>query len=242
MAKAKSRESQGQQALDEEVVQAQPRQGSGLSSKAASQRDRPTAESVPQEASSCSKASNDRSRSITEHPTTESIQAVKANGAIASAEAFVALVNQGIDCWYRAGQMLIAWRNTVPDCFKIITKANPWLSTSVLEMFVRIGNKTLYPKVLLLPPMLANRASKLDYSEQVKLVAQTPDAIRSNLKRPLRQRKYERSLSEKLPTVGYFKLVMSDGKVVAQETGAVRWAIPIVLDSESTCWVQLLKP
>lgn len=210
------------------------------------EENRGTSSKLHQVAVPISGAPNIRNGSSTANPNASGVQTIKANGSsIASAEAFVALVNQGIDCWYRAGQMLIAWRNTVPDCFKIITKANPWLSTSVLEMFVRIGNKTLHPKVLLLPPMLANRAAKLDYSEQVKLVSKTPDDIRRNLKRPTSSKNYmpqERSLSEKLPTVGYFTLTFRDGDVVAKECGAVRWAVPIVLDSENTCWVQLLKP
>lgn len=230
--------------MEERLVSAKSGQGKDVPCKMVSEANRRVGENVRQETSQYPKVSGNGIGGSPEHPNSTGIPSVKANGSpVASAEAFVALVNQGIDCWYQAGQMLVAWRKLVPDCFKLITKANPWLSTSVLEMFVRIGNKTLHPKVLLLPPMLANRAAKLDYSEQAKLVTNTPEAIRKNLKGPSKpNRPHERSLAEKLPTVGYFKLAFADGEVVAQETGEVRWAVPIVLDSGGECWVQLLKP
>lgn len=142
--------------------------------------------------------------------------------------------------------MLIAWRKVVPDCYQLITKSNPWLSVATLEMFERIGNRTLHPKVLLLPPMLAERASRLRYDEQENLVSQPEAVIRATLKptqKPFRTHATsKRGLADKLPTVGYFKLVFQNGQVVAQKAEANRWAIPIVLDGENSCIVQLLKP
>ncbi len=168
--------------------------------------------------------------------------------AKASAEAFVALINQGIECWYQAGRMLISWRRLEPDCYRLITVANPWLSVATLEMFERIGDKSLHPKVLLLPPMLAERASRLTYAEQAKLVNKPMLDIRKQLQESKHYTRSERhqtatKLSDKLPTVGHFRLTFENGKVTAQQIDARNlWGVPVVLDGDNSCIVQLLRP
>lgn len=139
--------------------------------------------------------------------------------------------------------MLVAWQKLVPECYYLITKSNPWISIETLEMFTRIGKMEIHPKILLLPPMLANRASHLSYAEQENLVSKPAAEIRKRLVPSQgRHREHERGLADKLPTVGYFQITMLPSGPIIVRIEESRWGAPIVLDRQGSCIVQLLKP
>jgi len=89
---------------------------------------------------------------------------------------FITFVESGIECWVLAGQKIVRLKKERPDVFKDIIRAAPWISTAVLESFHRIGEGSLSPKALLLPPRQAAIVAGLSRAEQDAVLA-WPDAL-----------------------------------------------------------------
>lgn len=174
---------------------------------------------------------------------------VKTAGITLSTDTFIDLVNQGIECWREAGALLVTWKKQEPSCFQLILNRAPWLSIATLEMFERIGNRQMHPKILLLPPAQAERATRLSYDEQESLCSGSLADASKKLKAHPKPRDYTpigiKKLSDKLPTVGFFEIRFAARETTIREvtfSSKAESAIPIVLDRDYTCTVQLLKP
>lgn len=90
----------------------------------------------------------------------------------AAIDTFIALVEQGIDAWKKAGHVLVQLVNkggvgTLMD----ITAKCPWLTANLLWQFYRIGTGEIYPKVLVIcrNAGVSRRLAVLPYSKQVEI-------------------------------------------------------------------------
>lgn len=66
----------------------------------------------------------------------------------ASIESFVALVQQGIDAWTKAGALLVEMLNSDPQLFAKIRAKYPDISLDTLTIFERIGRGMIYAPLL----------------------------------------------------------------------------------------------
>lgn len=82
---------------------------------------------------------------------------------------FCDLVQAGMDSWVEAGKLLIEIKRDNPNAFREITRAHAGISLETLHCFERLGNRELYPPLLLDGSMGARRLMKLPYEQQVRL-------------------------------------------------------------------------
>lgn len=164
-------------------------------------------------------------------------------------------MNRGISAWVAAGKFLTTWKKLEPRCFTLIIRDAPWISIATLEMFERIGNRSLFPRVLLLPPMLAERVSRLSYTEQEKMCAQPESTIRASVRsashvrhkdrgrdcrKTRTQSEVEHSHIANLPCAGYWKVLVKDGKASVCKCDETARSVPVVLDENNCVVLQVL--
>lgn len=81
---------------------------------------------------------------------------------------FADFVKQGIDAWTKAGELLVLLKATDSDICKKITERNPDLTPEILEGFIRIGNRQVYPPLLASGSTGASLLMKCSYAVQEK--------------------------------------------------------------------------
>lgn len=169
--------------------------------------------------------------------------------SISEIDEFAALIQRGIDSWVSAGKMLVKMRQQKFDIFLHIIAAHPWIELSALEMFCRIGEGKIHPRTLLLPPMLAEKVSRLPEPQQKEVLEKSPSEIkRMMLASNGRQNKggpklhQELGLSAKLPTAGFWKCTMDSGSLTFKKCEANERCIPVVLGIDNSFYIQVLDP
>jgi hypothetical protein len=95
-------------------------------------------------------------------------------------EAFVSALNAGVQQWETAGRILVSLRNNDDDAFKRINKAHPFITIETLEIFYHIGQRTIYPLIVLLPRHAFKALREMKYEQQVEL-CQKPIEIVSRM-------------------------------------------------------------
>lgn len=109
-------------------------------------------------------------------PTSPSVSASKRSPESSPQEgdsifAFLDYVQTGILLWVKAGQILVRLVEKDKGVFDKITAECPWMTTSLLWNFYRMGRRQLYPHVLILPSnaSLSRRIASLPYEMQQKV-------------------------------------------------------------------------
>ena len=82
---------------------------------------------------------------------------------------FFDLVSQGVSAFVRAGTLLCEIMKEDPDALREISRLNPMLNWDVLNSFLAIGERTLYPYLLLDTSAGAMALCELPYEQQEKL-------------------------------------------------------------------------
>lgn len=97
--------------------------------------------------------------------------AIRPKSAIASnyIDEFAGLIQSGINAWINAGQLLCDLITLDPNVFPKITQRVPWLTSDILGAFKRIGEKTLYPYLLLDASPASRKLSELPFALQSDL-------------------------------------------------------------------------
>lgn len=88
--------------------------------------------------------------------------AIKQNGV----NEFVALIEKGIECWMKAGEMYVRMLSEDPEMPDKIVQEYPSITKSILRRFEQLGNGTLHPKLLMSNCIGARCLRAMPYSEQ----------------------------------------------------------------------------
>lgn len=96
---------------------------------------------------------------------------------------FKTLVSGGVESFQKAGELICRMLKRDPKCFHKIIERSPWMTYELLNAFVQIGEKKLYPYVMLDQSPGARRISIFPYEEQKKLFTGTIEvvSIRNNV-------------------------------------------------------------
>jgi len=92
-------------------------------------------------------------------------------------EQFSHHINEGINSWVKAGQILVELVEDSKETYQEIMDIMPELSYDVLSRFEQIGRKQLYPKLLLSGSTGLRKLATLPYSEQVKYYEEPIDVV-----------------------------------------------------------------
>lgn len=82
---------------------------------------------------------------------------------------FCRLVQSGIDRWIEAGKLLCRAKEKDSSVLIQIMDRAPYLTSDILQAFLRIGEKKLYPYILLDASPASKKLSLLSYDRQVEL-------------------------------------------------------------------------
>jgi hypothetical protein len=100
--------------------------------------------------------------------------AVKQNDLIND---FVALIAQGIECWTKAGEIVV---RLVDDCgisIEQIAEQSKYLTEDIVAKFEQLGRKQLVPDLLVLDYPAVRYMAKLPYSEQRRVMGGAVDVL-----------------------------------------------------------------
>lgn len=87
-----------------------------------------------------------------------------------SARQFIEYIHQGIECWIKAGSLLVE-RTAVDDTFRDkIMEMCPEITEETLDNFERIGLKLVHPKLLISDCPGAKRLRKMSYNIQERYI------------------------------------------------------------------------
>lgn len=81
---------------------------------------------------------------------------------------FCKLVQDGIDCWKKAGEILVQMKAADPEIFDRLSESHSFLTREVLEGFERIGLGQIYAPLLADTSAGANMLLKCPYDVQEK--------------------------------------------------------------------------
>lgn len=81
---------------------------------------------------------------------------------------FCKLVQDGIDCWKKAGEILVQMKSADPEIFDRLSESHSFLTREVLEGFERIGLGQIYAPLLADTSAGANMLLKCPYEVQEK--------------------------------------------------------------------------
>jgi len=88
----------------------------------------------------------------------------------------VNLVNNGVESWIKAGELISKVIDNNPKCMiKLSLKTG--LSQSLLNALLRMGNKTLYPHLMLKDSLGYSRLEKCSYEAQEKYFSHPVDLL-----------------------------------------------------------------
>ena len=83
-------------------------------------------------------------------------------------EEIIGLINKGVECWFKAGQLVAKNMDEDPDFVDRICDQCPDLSAEVIYRFEQIGRQQLYPSLLLNDSPGIRRLRHLPYELQKK--------------------------------------------------------------------------
>jgi hypothetical protein len=113
---------------------------------------------------------------------------MKKNGQLAREEVtrFCDLIRAGIEMWVEAGALLVEMRKRDPEVHLRIMERNPMMTLEVLDAFERIGNRQIYPYLIVDASPGARLLAGLPYEQQqslyggkVDVVIKTADGLRT---------------------------------------------------------------
>lgn len=82
---------------------------------------------------------------------------------------FCSLIEMGIERWMEAGRLLSIYLSDDPDLFQKIRLRAPYMTNEILLAFKRIGEKKLYPYLLLDASPASKKLAVLSYNQQTEL-------------------------------------------------------------------------
>lgn len=97
--------------------------------------------------------------------------------SVSEIEQFASFVNDGINSWIKAGQLLVEMLDKDPHIFKIIRNKYPGISQEILLTFEGIGRKTIYPYLLIDQCPATRRLLTFDYDKQVSIYGTKIDVV-----------------------------------------------------------------
>jgi hypothetical protein len=111
-------------------------------------------------------------------------------------EGVIVLIEDGVKSWQIAGQMITIMRQKDPQCYAKIIALRPWLTASMLETMERIGDRRVYPYVLLEPARAGRWLLGYSYETQVDACTNGVDVLMYYKNgKPFKQKKMLKHLS-----------------------------------------------
>lgn len=95
---------------------------------------------------------------------------------------FVSLIANGIECWTKAGEIVV---RLVDDCdmtIEDIAGQSDYLTEDIVSKFEQLGRKQLVPDLLVLDYPAVRHITKLPYSEQKRVVNGTVEVLVTSTK------------------------------------------------------------
>lgn len=83
---------------------------------------------------------------------------------------FVSLVAQGIECWNKAGEIIVQLLDEHGMTIAEIAESSEFLTEDIVTRFEQLGRKQLFPRLLVADYPAAKYIIKLPYSEQKRVI------------------------------------------------------------------------
>jgi hypothetical protein len=93
---------------------------------------------------------------------------------------FVALVTQGIECWNKAGEIVVQLLDEQELTISEIAQTSEFLTEDIVTRFEQLGRKQLVPSLLVADYPAAKHLVRLPYSEQKRVVETSVDLLLCN--------------------------------------------------------------
>ena len=84
-------------------------------------------------------------------------------------EEFSTLITRGLEAWQRAGEVLCRLYDKDPTVLDQIVRDKPYLTSEILDRFLRVGRRQIFPELLVDGSPGAQRLMALPYDVQVQL-------------------------------------------------------------------------
>lgn len=101
---------------------------------------------------------------------------------------FCALVNEGMQAWVRAGELLNEMTRDDPLVIGRIVRDNPHLTREILESFQRIGRKEVLPILMVDGSPGARLLAGLPYEDQERVYAQGVRVVKQTMSGPIERK------------------------------------------------------
>lgn len=93
---------------------------------------------------------------------------------------FLQLVQQGIDCWVEAGELAVKMIDEDSSFIEEVCKSNAMLTEEVVLSFVRLGRKTLHPRLVIADGAGVRKLRKLPYALQERYISNPVELLVNN--------------------------------------------------------------
>lgn len=90
---------------------------------------------------------------------------------------FVALITQGIECWNKAGEIVVQLLDEQGLTISDIAQTSEFLTEDIVTRFEQLGRKQLIPRLLVADYPAAKHLVRLPYSEQKRAVETSLDLL-----------------------------------------------------------------
>jgi hypothetical protein len=90
---------------------------------------------------------------------------------------FVALITQGIECWNKAGEIVVQLLDEQELTISEIAQTSEFLTEDIVTRFEQLGRKQLVPSLLVADYPAAKHLVRLPYSEQKRVVETSVDLL-----------------------------------------------------------------
>lgn len=90
---------------------------------------------------------------------------------------FIALITQGIECWNKAGEIIVQLLDEHDMTISEIAETSEFLTEDILTRFEQLGRKQLIPRLLVADYPAARYLVRLPYSEQKRSVETSIDLL-----------------------------------------------------------------
>lgn len=90
---------------------------------------------------------------------------------------FVALITQGIECWNKAGEIVVQLLDEHGMTISDIAETSDFLTEDTVTRFEQLGRKQLIPRLLVADYPAARHLVRLPYSEQKRAIETSVDML-----------------------------------------------------------------
>lgn len=90
---------------------------------------------------------------------------------------FVALITQGIECWNKAGEIVVQLLDEHGMTISDIAETSEFLTEDIVTRFEQLGRKQLIPRLLVADYPAARHLVRLPYSEQKRAIETSVDML-----------------------------------------------------------------